>query len=214
MKTSGWIFLLTSLFFLFTGGCQASRTPDYFPLKAGLSWEYQFEPGGQFILSISSAEKQKNREYFLADMSAKGGEPGSQRDEYFLNREGIFLARRTMLPALDITFNPPQKILGANPKPGATWKWSGEILTNGPGGSKKQRGDFLMEAVCFESIKAMKRNYRCLRVRLTGTISPDIRVEETRWYCDGIGLIKNEAALVIEGRRQLTNAILATFHLK
>lgn len=214
MKNTLWFFLLFSIFLLLSG-CQAKRNPEYFPLKVGNCWEYSFDFGGSLVLTIPSTETMDGRECFLADLVMKNGGSGCQRDEYFSNEEGIFLARRIIPQGqTTITFNPPQKLLDKALKPGASWKWLGEIRTLGPRNSEAQKGDLLTEVVGFENITVIKKTFNCCKIKVSGTVSPGVRLEELRWYCDGVGLVKNQATLTVEGRRQVTNAILTSYSLK
>jgi len=214
VKISRWLLLLLSGFLLLSG-CQVKRNSDYFPLKVGNSWEYSLDFGASLVLTIPSTENIDGHECFLADFVVKNWSPGCQRDEYFLTKEGLFLARRIMQQGqTTISFNPPQKLLDNTLKPGASWKWSGEIRTLGPRGSEEQKGDLLTEVVGFEKIKALKKTFDCCKIKVSGTVSPGVRLEELKWYCDGVGLVKNQATLTVEGRRQVTNVLLTGYSLK
>jgi len=208
--------LLTALAAI-AGGCAEDAGGEYFPTRAGMRWEYEISivtqagPGGRRLFVESLGVARRAGRSFAARRDGEGNV-----SYYEERRDGLWRldasagGGQTALDAGDRTdsLDPGRKVLGYPLRPGTRWRATERTVTlekHTPPHGNLTRLEVALElvyridAVDETVVVPAGRFERCVRVHAEGEASRevglyigamDVRVEVTRWYAPGVGLIK------------------------
>jgi hypothetical protein len=199
------------------GGCADEATQGYFPTGPGMRWEYdvsvvtQAGPGSRRMFVESLGEERRAGRRFAVRRNGAG-----TVSYYEERRDGLWRLDASAAgdePAPDAgeginELEPGEKVIAYPPRPGTTWRAVEQTVTlekhTPPHGNLTRvevvlELDYRIEADEETVIVPAGRFEHCLRVHAVGEASREvglyigameIRVEVTRWYAPGVGLIK------------------------
>jgi hypothetical protein len=203
--------LVLAVFFSFCAllpcGCSKPLTEDFFPLKVGNSWTYRaIVDGGQgqagtestpepvkMELKVTKADKIGTQECMVLELFFEDKSESSQKEYYARVRDGLAVMRRTYGKE-DMDLNPPELMLKVPPEVGQTWKWSGKC--------KDAKGDFTFAVEKTEKIKAMDKDFECLKYIIRGMMEGGEKLTSERWFARNVGMIR-ESTIMQQGTKQL-----------
>lgn len=199
------------------GGCADDAGNEYFPTRAGMHWEYevtvvtQAGPGRRRLFVDSLGVVRRAGRSFAARRDGEGTvsyyeERGDGLWRLDASAGGDELARDA--GDHSDTLDPGEKVLGYPLRPGTRWRATERTITlekHTPPHGNLTRVEveldlaYRIDAVDETVVVPAGRFERCARVRAEGETSRevglyigamDVRVEVTRWYAPGVGLIK------------------------
>lgn len=201
------------------GGCADEANLEFFPARAGMRWEYdvsvltQTGTGNRRLFVESLGEERRAGRRFAARRNGDG-----TVSYYEERRDGLWRldasaggdeAVQDAGDAVD-PLGHGEKLLGYPLRPGTTWRATEQTVTlekhTPPHGNLTRVElaldlDYRIDAVDEAVVVPAGRFEHCVRVHAEGEASRevglyigamDIRVEVTRWYAPGVGLVKAE----------------------
>lgn len=180
--------LLTIALALFLAATSASAekpkppAADFFPLRAGDSWNYRNTSGdSQYSLKVLNEEKQSDGSIrYEVELLA-----GVQVRKFFSKPKGWVLLHAERYPeheGLEAKHDPPKKYLPNPLKAGLKWNWAGRDSTQTEVTENS-------EVTGFETVTVPAGKFRAMKVvsKVTGGAA---LMTKTYWYADGVGLVK------------------------
>lgn len=199
------------------GGCADDAGNGYFPTRAGMRWEYEVSvvtqagPGRRRLFVDSLGVARRAGRSFAARRDGEGNV-----SYYEERRDGLWRLDASASgdePARDAgeqsdTLDPGEKVLGYPLQPGTRWRATERTVTlekHTPPHGNLTRVEvtldlaYRIDGVDETVVVPAGRFEHCLRVHAEGEASRevglyigamDVRVEVTRWYAPGVGLIK------------------------
>ncbi|HEX8078048.1 MAG TPA: hypothetical protein VF511_09555 [Chthoniobacterales bacterium] len=155
---------------------------DYFPLRVGDSWTYRNTEEGGYTLKVLSEEPQPGSptRYLVEFLS------GVKIINVYSKVEGWVLFHSEDYPeheGLRATYEPPKQYLPNPLVAGQTWTWSGKDPTY-----VDHRETSRVTGV--EEVTVPAGKFRAMKV-VTETTSGNATKTTTKWYAEGIGLVKS-----------------------
>lgn len=151
--------------------------PDYFPLRAGMTWVYEFKGAQVFDYTVAVARVEGNRALMRTIMPQVLTMEWYQKDEQGLDLTGLEDPDGTRFD-----YKPSRPYLRQPLKPGTTWTWTGKL---GPRGPMTDSNKILATA----QVKVPAGTYTCLVVE-TKTTESGGELKQTSYYAAGVGLVK------------------------
>ena len=188
--------ILAALCLLALAGCmEEAAEKDYFPLGSGESLEYSYSmeitsaAGTQtesLVLEIRPGALQSTNNAECWESSFLFDGLSDHSECYYMGEQGVMLAARKYgLETQDI--EPHLPLLKKPFTAGTAWEWTGKE------GEIESRAEFEIQGI--ETIEISGRDFEALAVLATVERSDGARIVSTRWYAEGIGLVKEEMTI-------------------
>jgi hypothetical protein len=153
------------------------KTPDYYPLKPGTKWIYQFEENGKKMEITSQVAKLETIEgKSLALIERLVGGDVKETEHLTATDKGIFLNRRN-----GVEHSPPVCLLQYPVKKGDAWE-SETTLGN-------QQMKVKSKSVDFEEVTVPAGKYKAVRVDVEIAVG-GINANLTYWFAPDVGIVK------------------------
>ncbi|MDQ7823808.1 MAG: hypothetical protein RDV48_13500 [Candidatus Eremiobacteraeota bacterium] len=184
--------LLFCLCLIMCCGC-GKVSNDYFPMEVGTSWKYK--AAGTSLsgkVEVRATEEEKLDEGKAIIFEVKKESADEVDSELFEKREDGIYSYKRVHPALgfiETNLTPPQLYLKLPLKVGDSWKWEGKMFG--------MKGSFESAVESKEKVSVGNRSYDCFKVVERGTTSDGRSLTDKRWYAGGVGLVKEESAVVL-----------------
>ncbi|MDP1629239.1 MAG: hypothetical protein Q8L57_01315 [bacterium] len=176
----------------------ASDLNDYFPLAIGNQWRYKVKIGAltaeDLIFQIAYQDEINEKlTYVLQDTNAV------QSENYEKTPEAVLVHKRN-----DQMFDPPQPIILFPLSAGAQKNWQEETGISGE-----------LKIVKEETVRVPAGKFKAWRIQIEKNDNKgDLISRSIRWFAPGIGMIKEESAITVSGKKIKFLAELAEYHLK
>ncbi|MFQ5793654.1 MAG: hypothetical protein ACE5JP_01220 [Candidatus Bipolaricaulia bacterium] len=176
---------------------------SYFPLVGGSFWEYDSNVG-TMIFEIGSAVTQGGRQLHVVESSVNG--TLVQREYYFIEAHRIYAYAREYPSGL-LLLDPPEPMFDFPLAVGKVWNWIGRI------------GSFFEADIDFkvlreEVIEVPAGRFKTMRIRISGEASDGSNTTTTRWFAEGVGMVKEVSEVVSRtGESFAVQAELATYRI-
>ncbi len=155
----------------------AVAEPDYFPLKTGMKWTYQFVGAQKFEYTVEVARVEGQKALVRTIM------PAVLTQEWYLkDAEGLELTGMEDPDGTKAEYKPFRPYLKGPLKPGTTWTWTGKL---GPSADITDSN----KIVSTSQIKVPAGTFTCLVVETTTTQAGG-SLKQTSYYAPGVGLVK------------------------
>lgn len=151
--------------------------PDYFPLRSGLSWVYEFSGAQKFEYTVEVARMEGDRALVRTTMPAV-----LTQEWYRKSAEGLDLTGMEDPDGTAASYTPARPYLRGPLKPGTTWTWTGKL---GPSTAITDTNKILSTA----QVKVPAGTYTCLVVE-TRTTQSGGALRQLSYYAPGVGLVK------------------------
>jgi hypothetical protein len=189
--------------------CGRKKADDYFPLSVGNSWIYEAEIEGTDSLrtwkrKIERKEKIGAQEYAVLESLAEGSDESLVKEYCTKTPEGVIVAKRSY-PDGEVSYDPPGLDMKLPPQVGQQWEWKGTIK------GKKAEYSFAVEKK--EKIKAGEQEYDCFKIVIKGSDETGERLEVSRWFASGIGMVKEESSLFRGTKEMKMNTLLKSYEI-
>ena len=170
----------------------AARADQLLPTTEGTSWEYvstETLTGSQPVRSMVTvrAGKQLFEGKELVKLETLLGDVVSKTELWSVDTNGIACLARSGKDGKITKLNPPEPVIAAPLKVGATWELQGEVL----GISMHQRFTVIGE----ENITVPAGDFRAFHLQCEDSSLMSIKLD--RWFAPGTGLVKE--ATVVRG---------------
>lgn len=172
---------------------------QYFPLKEGNMWVYGVKAGSntnldKYFIVVSGKENVNGTECFVCEGGIYKGDDEkkvAQWEYYTISDDGLFAIKRAYRnKTLFTNFDPPEPMLKFPLEKGKKWKWHGKIFKN-------TSGKFDFEVIGEEEIITPAGTFKATRVDMKGTASDGSSVESSKWYAEGVGVVKEETTTAV-----------------
>lgn len=191
--------------------CDSLPSPEYFPLKPGLRWDYALHEKNRLVDQVSMLSL-RNRDAVTRDGQRYARRIASDGNEYWLSHGDTMLLRVGQRTAIDF-----QPRMDASPRtimplpPALKQAWSVEtrpyILERAEPFRERfsqddsKRIELRMTVAALDDVVEVPagRFERCLRIEGTGVLNvladarigaSEVPVTHTEWYAPGVGLVK------------------------
>lgn len=166
-------FALLLMLALAAGAAQ----PDYFPMKAGMSWVYEFRSSQKFEYTVEVARVDGQRALIRTIM------PAVLTQEWYLkDKDGVELTGMEDPDGTRAEYTPARPYLRMPVQPGTTWAWKGRL---GQSSEISDQNKILSTA----QVKVPAGTFTCVVVETVTTQSGG-ELKQTSYYAPGVGLVK------------------------
>lgn len=196
MRLSTWFLLIGTLVVLLSTGVGAAPATDYWPLADGNRWAFA---GSGVEMTFVVVELGSDE--FRLDTSMN--EFVIQR-EYYHVVDGNIVATRREQAAGTFVLDPPQLFLKSPFVPGQSWTWEGEIA-----GEYVSATSLIMEP---ESVETPVGTFEALPVAITVQAVGET-VRTIRWFAEGVGLVREQSGLSVNGQPLMLDIFLVDYEL-
>lgn len=167
------LFLLLGLLL----ACSLAAETDYFPVRSGLSWVYQFKGRQSFDYTVEVVKNEGNRALVRTTM------PQVLTQEWYeVDAGGIVLTGMEDPDGEQALYQPARPYLRFPMKPGTSWAWTGRL---GRSSEITDSNRILASA----QVKVPAGTFTCLVVETITTQSGGT-LNQTSYYAPGVGLVK------------------------
>jgi len=200
--------LLALILLLSTFSC--GNSDNLLPLTIGNTWTYASNLSSKIVLKVTRKEKVGGVECYVLESSPEqlGKLVAESATEDYLEPSAKMLIRHKryfMNDNSEMLYQPPQVILHYPLTPGKTWRWKGK--------QGKKDAEYSFTAAGEETVHALGRNFKCRKLVMTS--GKEGEYSSTRWYCPGIGIIKEQTVMSSGlGKKLELNLELMDYDLK
>ncbi len=173
---------------------------QYYPLEKGNMWVYGVKAGSntnlnKYFIIVSGKENVNGTECFVCEggiyKKSEDKRKIAQWEYYTISDEGLFAVKRAYRnKTLFTNFNPPEPMLKFPLEKGKKWEWQGQIFKN-------TSGKFSFEVIGEEEVITPAGTFKAIRVDMKGTASDGSSVESSKWYVEGVGVVKEESTTAV-----------------
>lgn len=175
-----------------TGHAAPQATADYFPAKVGDTWTMTTDADGKKItqtVTVTAVKKVKGATEATFDYKADG--KGLNTEVYRITPNAVNRLSGGLNGSTKM--KPPITIIKYPLKAGDTWKWEGDILTNG------QTIKATSELMVFgpETVKTPAGTFQAMRVHSALVVEgggQKVEMPNDYWFAKGVGMVKQHAS--------------------
>ncbi|MHC9537960.1 MAG: hypothetical protein AB9903_00420 [Vulcanimicrobiota bacterium] len=203
------LHILTCVIVLTLCGCAKKVESDYFPLETGNSWVYDTRVDGvekpfKWEVKINRVDRTGDHEAFVLETFVDDSKESLIKEYYGRTKEGYVVYKR-VYPREEVVNDPPVLMVKTPLQPGLQWSWKGRIL-DAPAESA-----FKTEKK--ETIRAMNRDFDCIKVEITSTLPTGEKLHSVRWFADHVGLVKEDSTVTKGSKSKSMHGLLREFTL-
>lgn len=216
MKTKGISFLIAALLIGSTLGpvWAAAEPENYFPLQVGNTWNFDVHTGGQTMqmeYRAVAAPVVENHPTVRIESEVNG--TVSQVEYYETTPQGVLTIQRD-LSGFHLLFAPPQVFLKYPVKTGDSWDQKGTFSdeSRGLNISYQQQCKYL----AMEEVTVPAGTFKAVKLQITIDTTDgtnETRIEGYRYFSPGVGPIKEDFKISIQGMEIPVTGELTSYKL-
>ena len=170
---------------------------EFLAMKPGTSWVYVSE-GRELKVKVAGTEKLDDLECVVFESESSGL---VQKDHFTVDAGGL-RSVRIAAGARESRYDPPILRVKFPLKKGEKWEWKGTC------GGREEKAAFTNEGE--EEIEVKAGKFKAWKV-FGGFDGPNGGSTSTTWYADGVGMIRQDTCVMLQGSIVKVSAELKSF---
>ena len=182
------------------------RQPDstYLPLAVGNTWEYR-SSYERVVMRVTHQEVVNGNTCFVMDSFVGDSTEPAQREYFAVGSTGVEVYRR-LQGGSDFFLDTPEPMLRFPVREGAHWTWQAPSTQGGVMLAFEIKGE--------RRTNVLGRDVTALLVVIRGRASDGSEIQTKRWYCRGIGMLREQTVLKKSGKATTMESILQNYSLR
>lgn len=198
---------------LFDGWFRTAPTPEtvsrltdasYFPLAVGNTWEYRssYEP---VVMRVSHQEIVNGTSCFVIESRVGEAAECAQREYYAVGPTGLEVYKR-VVGGSEFFLDTPEPMIKFPAREGAHWTWQ----------STASQGSVMLafEIKGTRRTNVLGRDRTALLVVVRGRSIDGSEIQTKRWYCRGIGMVREQSTMKKAGKMTIVESTLQNYSLR
>ncbi len=177
----------------------AAATDDYFPLALGNQWHFRVQVADRTLLmTYIATDKATIDGVDTVTFETRVNDLPQTRENYQITGDGVFTVLRQM-QLYRFKFNPKQTLLKYPVVIGDAWEQIGSF------GDDSKNATFQYQQNCryvgFEDVQVPAGTFRAVKLAMDLVASDGSHVQGFRYFCQGVGLIKEDLTMTVNQQR-------------
>lgn len=182
----------------------AKADASYFPLAVGNTWEYR-SSFDRVVMKVTGQEIVNGAACYVVESFVGDGTDSVQKEYYAVTAAGVEVYKRSHKGS-DFFLDTPEQMLAFPLREGRHWTWQGNAAQGTVMLAFEIKGE--------RRVPVLGREMSALLVLIRGRSADGSEIQTKRWYCRGIGMVREQSMMKKAGKATSMDASLQNYSLR
>ncbi|NDD27523.1 MAG: hypothetical protein EB084_04570 [Proteobacteria bacterium] len=180
------------------------RLADYFPLALGNTWEYRSNYN-RVVMRVTHQEVVNGVTCWVLESFVGDATESVQRESISVGASSVEVLKRVH-GGTELFLDPPETLARHPLREGVHWTWQ----------APASQGSALLvfEIKGLRRLNVLGRDETALLVLIRGRSADGAEIQTKRWYCKGVGMVREQTVMKKSGQSTQMDAMLQNYNLR